>query len=105
MLVEIAGKIDKPASTSRRDPVDCAVSQPTVVHLLACSSSMSLVASCGTGDNPRFFTVELFAGTYFISGYEFLTGHRVIYQTPRALIDSFQIALVLGAALVRQRVA
>jgi hypothetical protein len=53
-----------------------------------------LTASCEIGDNPRFFTEELFAVTEDISGDKILPEQSVIQLKPRALFSSKQIALV-----------
>ena len=94
IVVESVDQVKEPAPVSPCISTEYGVSRPTGVYVLAYSSLLLRSASCGTGDNPRFFTEELFAASEGISGYNILTGQSVLSYKPRALFGSFQIASV-----------
>ena len=94
MVVEIVGQVEEPAPGPRRILAACGIPWLMEAYLLAPSSSMLLVASCGTGNNHRFFTGARFAVLEGISDYDNFPRQSVLRQKPRELIGSLQIALV-----------
>jgi hypothetical protein len=77
ILIEIVGQVEEPAPGPRRILAACGVTWLTEANLLARTSSMSLAASCGTGNNPRFFTEALFAASVGMISYKILTRQSV----------------------------